>query len=93
MAREGAQRPLRQCRHPGASEKTLDVLTGLSIALGATFGVLAGACAFAITYGECKRNWSFRGSATRTALRSAAVAFAFFFLAAMGLVAILQVVM
>ena len=90
MGREGASR--RRPRQ-GASENTVGVLTGLSVALGATFGVLAGACAFAITYGECKRNWSFRGSATKTALRSGAVAFVFFFLAAMGLVAILQVVM
>jgi hypothetical protein len=93
VAREAARQRSPRRRRPAASEKTLDVLTGLSIALGATFGVLAGACAFAITYGECKRNWSFRGSATKTALRSGAVAFAFFFFAAMGLVAILRLVM
>jgi hypothetical protein len=54
----------------------------LSAVLGLVFGVLAAACAFAISYGEYKRNWSFRGSASRMALRSALVTFAFFFLAA-----------
>ena len=61
MGREGASRRLPR---QGASENTVGVLTGLSVAL-----------------------------ATKTALRSGAVAFVFFFLAAMGLVAILQVVM
>ena len=65
----------------------------LSAVLGLVFGMLGGACAFVISYGEYKRNWSFRGSATRLALRSALVAFAFFFLAAIGLVAIFQMVM
>jgi uncharacterized membrane protein HdeD (DUF308 family) len=54
----------------------------LSAALGLVFGVLAGACAFTISYAEYKRNWSFRGSAVKMSLRSAAVAFAFFFAAA-----------
>jgi hypothetical protein len=65
----------------------------LGVVLGAVFGLLAGACAFAISYSEYKRNWSFRGSATKMALRSALVAFAFFFLAAIGLVAIFRFVM
>jgi RsiW-degrading membrane proteinase PrsW (M82 family) len=55
----------------------------LSAVLGLVFGALAAACAFVISYGEYKRNWSFRGSASRMALRSALVTFAFFFLAAM----------
>jgi len=50
--------------------------------IGLVFGALAGACAFVIAYGEYKRNWSFSGSATRMALRSALVAFLFFFVAA-----------
>ena len=54
----------------------------LSAVLGLVFGMLGGACAFVISYGEYKRNWSFRGSASRMALRSALVTFAFFFLAA-----------
>ena len=53
------------------------------IALGVIFGTLAGACAFVIAYSEYKRNWSFHGNAKLMALRSAAVAFVFFFLAAM----------
>jgi hypothetical protein len=57
----------------------------LSAALGAVFGVLAAACAFVISYGEYKRNWNFRGSATHMALRSALVTFLFFFLAAIAL--------
>jgi len=56
---------------------------GLSVVLGVVFGLLAAACAFLISYSEYKRNWSFRGSATKMALRSAFVAFAFFFAAAM----------
>jgi hypothetical protein len=57
----------------------------LSAALGVVFGLLAAACAFVISYGEYKRNWNFRGSPTKMALRSAAVAFVFFFLAAIAL--------
>ena len=57
----------------------------LSAVLGVAFGALAGACAFFISYAEYKRNWSFRGNAAKMALRSAAVAFAFFFLAAIAL--------
>jgi hypothetical protein len=69
------------------------VLLELSVILGVAFGLLAGACAYAISYAEYKRNWSFRGSAAKMALRSALVAFAFFFVAAVGLVAILRMVM
>ena len=65
----------------------------LSAALGLVFGLLAAACAFTISYGEYKRNWSFRGSAVNMALRSAAVTFAFFFLAAILLAAIFRWVM
>ena len=65
----------------------------LSAALGVVFGVLAAACAFVISYGEYKRNWNFRGSAVKMALRSAAVTFAFFFLAAMFLAVIFRLVM
>lgn len=65
----------------------------LSVVLGFAFGLLAGACAYAISYAEYKRNWSFHGSAAKMALRSALVAFAFFFVAAIGLVAILRIVM
>ena len=46
-----------------------------------------------ISYAEYKRNWSFRGSATKMALRSALVTFLFFFLAAIGLGLIFRVVM
>ena len=56
----------------------------LSAVLGVVFGVLAAACAFVISYGEYKRNWSFRGNASMMALRSAAVTFAFFFVAALA---------
>ena len=65
----------------------------LSATLGLVFGLLAAACAYVISYGEYKRNWSFRGSASRMALRSASVTFAFFFVAAMALGLILQFVM
>jgi hypothetical protein len=57
----------------------------LSAVLGVVFGALAAACAFVISYGEYKRNWSFHGSASKMALRSALVTFAFFFLAAIVL--------
>lgn len=69
------------------------MLFELSVILGVAFGLLAGVCAYAISYAEYKRNWSFRGSAAKMALRSAFVAFAFFFVAAVGLVAILRMVM
>jgi RsiW-degrading membrane proteinase PrsW (M82 family) len=65
----------------------------LSAVLGVVFGVLAAACAFVISYGEYKRNWSFRGSAWKMALRSALVTFAFFFLAALLLAEIFRLVM
>jgi hypothetical protein len=65
----------------------------LSAALGAAFGLLAAACAFVISYGEYKRNWSFRGSAVKMALRSATVTFAFFFVAAILLGVIFRLVM
>jgi hypothetical protein len=64
----------------------------LSAALGVVFGLLAAACAFVISYSEYKRNWSFRGSASKMALRSALVAFAFFFLAAILLGLIFRLV-
>ena len=51
------------------------------VVLGLIFGTLAAASAFVIAYGEYKRNWSFHGNAKLMALRSAAVAFVFFFLA------------
>jgi hypothetical protein len=69
------------------------VILELGAVLGLAFGLLAAACAFAISYAEYKRNWSFRGSATRMALRSALVTFVFFFLAALGLMAVLRMVM
>ena len=69
-----------------ASEVNLE----LSASLGVVFGLLAAACAFTISYAESKRNWSFRGSAVKMALRSAAATFAFFFIAAILLNAILQ---
>jgi hypothetical protein len=55
----------------------------LSAVLELVFGALAAACAFVIAYGEYRRNWSFHGSASKMALRTAFVTFAFFFLAAM----------
>jgi hypothetical protein len=64
----------------------------LSAVLGVTFGVLAAACAFFISYHEYKNNWSFRGSPAAMALRSAAVAFVFFFVAAIALGAAFQMV-
>lgn len=64
----------------------------LSAALGAVFGLLAAACAFVISYGEYKRNWSFRGNAAAMALRSALVTFVFFLLAALGIGALFQLV-
>ncbi len=64
----------------------------LGVILGLVFGVLAGACAWAIAYNEYKRNWSFRGNAAAMALRSAGVAFAFFFLASLALVVIFRMV-
>ena len=59
---------------------------------GLVFGALAGACAFAIAYHEYKRNWSFRGNAAAMALRSALVAFVFFFIAAVVLVFVFRAV-
>ena len=64
----------------------------LGAVFGLVFGVLAGVCAFAIAYHEYKRNWSFRGNAAAMALRSAFVAFAFFFIAALVLVVIFRAV-
>jgi hypothetical protein len=64
----------------------------LGVIFGLVFGVLAGACAWAIAYHEYKRNWSFRGNAAAMALRSAGVAFAFFFCAALALVLIFRLV-
>ncbi|MEO8075594.1 MAG: hypothetical protein ABI818_04645 [Acidobacteriota bacterium] len=65
----------------------------LGAALGVTFGLLAGACAYVISYGEYKRNWSFRGSPAKMALRSALVAFLFFFVAAIALLALFRLVL
>jgi hypothetical protein len=62
----------------------------LGAVFGVVFGTLAGACAFAIAYHEYKRNWSFRGNAAAMALRSALVAFVFFFVAAVALVIIFR---
>jgi hypothetical protein len=64
----------------------------LSAGLGVVFGLLAAACAFVISYGEYKNNWSFRGNVVTMALRSALVTFVFFFAAAICLGAIFQVV-
>jgi len=64
----------------------------LSSVLGAVFGALAGACAFFISYHEYKNNWNFRGSPARMAFRSALVAFAFFFAAAIALGIVFQMV-
>ena len=64
----------------------------LGVVFGVVFGALAGACAYAIAYHEYKRNWSFRGNAAAMALRSALVAFGFFFIAAVVLVAIFRAV-
>lgn len=54
-----------------------------SLVVGAIFGLLAGACAFVIAYSEYKRNWAFHGNAVHASLRTAAVTFVFFFLAAL----------
>ena len=64
----------------------------LSVVLGLVFGLVAAACAFVISYAEYKRNWSFHGSATKMALRSALVAFVFFFVGAIVVVAIFRMV-
>ena len=64
----------------------------LSAVLGAVFGALAGACAFFISYHEYKNNWNFRGSPAMMALRSALVAFTFFFIAALALGVAFQMV-
>ena len=64
----------------------------LSAVLGVVFGLLAAACAFAISYHEYKNNWNFRGSPARMALRSALVAFTFFFVAAIALSVVFQAV-
>jgi hypothetical protein len=64
----------------------------LSAVLGVVFGGLAAACAYLISYHEYKSNWSFRGSAAKMALRSAMVAFVFFFAAALVLGVLFQMV-
>ena len=79
--------------HDGDRRYTLAVALQLAVILGLVFGVLAGACAYAIAYAEYKRNWSFHGSAAKMAFRSALVTFVFFFLAALGLSAVLRMVM
>jgi hypothetical protein len=62
------------------------------VVLGVIFGALAGACAFVIAYSEYKNNWAFHGNAKVAALRTAAVAFAFFFLAGLLLPLLFQAV-
>jgi hypothetical protein len=64
----------------------------LGAVFGLVFGTLAGACAFVIAYHEYKRNWSFRGNAAAMALRSALLAFVFFFMAAVVLALIFRAV-
>ena len=64
----------------------------LSVVLGLVFGALGAACAFVISYGEYKRNWNFRGSASGMALRSAGVTFVFFLLAAIVLGLVFQMI-
>jgi hypothetical protein len=86
----GARTPLSPQRR--FTKYTPLVSLEFSAALGATFGLLAGACAYVISYGEYKRNWSFRGSAAKMALRSALVTFLFFFLAALALPLIFRLV-
>jgi hypothetical protein len=62
----------------------------LTCILGLTFGLLAAACAYVISYGEYKRNWSFRGNAATAALRPAGVAFVYFFLGSLAVGAALM---
>ena len=57
----------------------------LAAVFGFVFGTIAAAAAYVIAYAEYKRNWSFRGNAVTASLRSAVVAFVFFFLAALAL--------
>jgi hypothetical protein len=64
----------------------------ISVVIGTAFGLLAAACAYLISYAEYRRNWSFRGSAARMALRSAAVTFVFFLLAAIALGVVFRMV-
>jgi hypothetical protein len=65
----------------------------LGATLGLVFGLLAAACAYAISYAEYKRNWSFHGSAAKMALRSALVTFLFFFAAGILVVVFFRLVM
>ena len=62
----------------------------LAAVLGLVFGTIAGAAAYVIAYAEYKRNWSFRGNAVTASMRSAGVAFVFFFLAALALAFLLE---
>lgn len=50
--------------------------------VGAVFGLLAGACAFLIAYGEYQRHFPDKRTPVRMALQTALPAFLFFFLAA-----------
>ena len=68
-------------------------MTATAFALfGALFGLLAGACAFLISYYEYKRNWAFTGNPVRAALRSGVVAFLVFFIASLVLPPLLQAI-
>ena len=59
--------------------------SGTFALFGALFGLLAGACAFLISYYEYKRNWAFAGNPARAALRTGVVAFLVFFVASLVL--------
>ena len=60
------------------------------IMLGVVFGLLAGASAYVITFGEYKQRMRSTSDARKGAMRSATVAFLFFFLASLALPWILQ---
>jgi hypothetical protein len=60
------------------------------IMLGVVFGLLAGASGYVITYGEYKQRMRSTSDARKAGMRSATVAFLFFFLAALALPWILQ---
>ena len=60
------------------------------IMLGVVFGLLAGISAYLITYGEYKQRMRSTADARKGGMRSATVAFLFFFLAALALPWILQ---
>jgi len=58
--------------------------------LGVVFGLLAGISAYVITYGEYKQRMRSTADARKGGMRSATVAFLFFFLSALALPWILQ---